>query len=151
MTKRNSLLETLFCLDLIPGLASTFPVDPLACMINALLVYYMLYQKRVFTMTQLASSASTYLISTVLTTLVLLSCYNWVDSFFTRYLGQFSQYHTLITAVIFSILTILVSRRSPRSPRFPTSPILPRSPRSPNMRSSQKSSSASRRDSRERS
>lgn len=95
-------------LDLIPGLASVFPVDPFACMMNALLIYYMLYKKRVFTLTQLASSASTYLISTVLTTLTLLSCYRGLDDLFNRHLGALIQYKTLITAVFFSILTILV-------------------------------------------
>ena len=45
-------------LDLFPGVASVFPVDPFACMLNAILIYYMLYKKRVFTLTQLASSSS---------------------------------------------------------------------------------------------
>lgn len=95
-------------LDLIPGLASVFPVDPFACMINALLVYYMLYKKRVFALTQLASSASTYLISMALTTLTLLSCYRGLDELFTKHLQGLIQYKTLITAVFFSVLTILV-------------------------------------------
>ena len=95
-------------LDLVPGLASVFPVDPFACMINAVLIYYMLYKKRLFTLTQFASSGSTYLVSTVLTTLVLLSSFPLLNTFMDRYLMALQQYKTLIMAVVFSIATILV-------------------------------------------
>ena len=95
-------------LDLIPGLAAVFPVDPFACMINALLIYYMLYKKRVFTLTQFASDSSTYLVSTVLTTLTLFSCFRAVEGFLNKYLSIFRDYKMLLMAVIFSALTILV-------------------------------------------
>ena len=95
-------------LDLVPGLASVFPVDPFACMVNAVLIYYMLYKKRLFTLTQFASSGSTYLVSTVLTTLILLSSFPLLNSFMDRYLLALQQYKTLIMAVVFSIATILV-------------------------------------------
>ena len=95
-------------LDLVPGLASVFPVDPFACMINAILIYYMLYKKRVFTLTQLASNSSTYLVSTVLTGLILLSCYSGISNIFDRYFAQFLEYKTLLTAFVFSVMTILV-------------------------------------------
>ena len=95
-------------LDLIPGLAAVFPVDPFACMINALLIYYMLYRKRVFTLTQFASDSSTYLVSTVLTTLILFSGFRSVERFLDKYLSRFQDYKMLLMAVIFSLLTILV-------------------------------------------
>ena len=95
-------------LDLFPGVASVFPVDPFACMLNAILIYYMLYKKRVFTLTQLASSGSTYLVSTVLTGLTLLSSYAGISSIFDRYFAAFKQYKTLVIAILFSVLTILV-------------------------------------------
>jgi len=95
-------------LDLFPGVASVFPVDPFACMMNAILIYYMLYKKRVFTLTQLASSGSTYLVSTVLTGLTLLSSYAGISSIFDRYFAAFKQYKTLVIAILFSVLTILV-------------------------------------------
>ena len=95
-------------LDMIPGIASVFPVDPFACMINAMLVYYMLYKKRVFTLTQFASDASTHLVSITLTTLVLLSSYRFVNELLNTYLAQFAEYNALLMTVIFSILTILV-------------------------------------------
>jgi len=95
-------------LDLIPGIASVFPVDPFACMVNAILVYYMLYKKRVFTLTQFASDASTHLVSIILTTLILLSGYRSVDALLTRTLSAYADYIPLLMAVTFSILTILV-------------------------------------------
>lgn len=95
-------------LDLFPGVASIFPVDPFACMLNAILIYYMLYKKRVFTLTQLASSGSTYLVSTVLTGLTLLSSYSGISRIFDHYFAAFQQYKTLIIAILFSVLTILV-------------------------------------------
>lgn len=95
-------------LDLVPGLASVFPVDPFACMINALLIYYMLYKKRVFTLTQFASSSSTYLVSTVLTALILLSCFSGINNFFDQNFSAFQEYKTLLTAIFFSVMTILV-------------------------------------------
>ena len=95
-------------LDLFPGIASVFPVDPFACMLNAILIYYMLYKKRVFTLTQLASSSSTYLVSTVLTTLILLSAYSGISNLFDRVLPDLGEYKTLLTAVVFSVITILV-------------------------------------------
>ena len=95
-------------LDLFPGVASVFPVDPFACMLNAILIYYMLYKKRVFTLTQLASNSSTYLVSTVLTGLTLLSSYSGISRIFDHYFDAFQQYKTLIIAIFFSILTILV-------------------------------------------
>ena len=95
-------------LDLVPGFASVFPVDPFACMLNAVLIYYMLYKKRVFTLTQFASSGSTYLVSTVLTGLILISCYSGINSIFDRYFVEFMEYKTLLTAIVFSVMTILV-------------------------------------------
>ena len=69
---------------------------------------YMLYKKRVFTLTQLASNSSTYLVSTVLTGLTLLSSYSGISRFFDRYFAAFQQYKTLVIAILFSVLTILV-------------------------------------------
>lgn len=95
-------------LDLFPSVAAVFPVDPFACMLNAILIYYMLYKKRVFTLTQLASNSSTYLVSTVLTGLTLLSSYSGISAIFDRYFFAFQQYKTLLIAIFFSVLTILV-------------------------------------------
>ena len=95
-------------LDLVPSLASVFPVDPFACMLNAILIYYMLYKKRVFALTQLASSSSTYLVSTVLTGLILITCYPAISNTIDLYFTMLQEYKTLLTAFLFSLLTILV-------------------------------------------
>lgn len=95
-------------LDCVPGLSEVFPVDPFACMINAILVYYMLYKKRVFTMTQLASSSSNYFVSTILTAMVLTFFYQRIDVIFNTYFVAYKDYQTLITSILFSFLTILV-------------------------------------------
>lgn len=95
-------------LDCVPGLSEVFPVDPFACMINAILIYYMLYKKRVFAMTQLASSSSNYFVSTLLTAMVLTFFYQRINILFDTYLGAYNEYQTLITSILFSFLTILV-------------------------------------------
>ena len=102
------LMFAAMLLDLVPGLATVFPVDPFACMINAILIYHMLCKKRVFTLTQFASDSSTYLVSTVLTTLILLSGFRTVEAFLDTYLSGLRDYKMLLMAVIFSIMTIVV-------------------------------------------
>lgn len=95
-------------LDCVPGLSEVFPVDPFACMINAILIYYMLYKKRVFTLTQLASNSSNYFISTLLTAATLTFFYQKINTLFDTYLNVYKDYQTLITSIVFSFLTILV-------------------------------------------
>ena len=95
-------------LDCVPGLSEVFPVDPFACMINAILIYFMLYKKRVFKMTQLASSSSNYFISTLLTAMVLTFFYQRIDIIFNTHFSAYKEYQTLITSILFSFLTILV-------------------------------------------
>ena len=95
-------------LDLIPGLSSTFPVDPFACMLNAILIYYMLYKKHLFTLTQFASSGSTYLASSVLTGFIMISSFSGINRFLDKYFSQFQEYKTLLTAILFSVMTIFV-------------------------------------------
>lgn len=95
-------------LDCVPGLSEVFPVDPFACMINAILIYYMLFKKRVFTLTQLASSSSNYFVSTLLTATILTFFYQRINDIFDTYLGAYKNYQTLITSIVFSFLTIMV-------------------------------------------
>ena len=95
-------------LDCVPGLSEVFPVDPFACMINAILIYYMLFKKRVFTLTQLASSSSNYFVSTLLTAMILTFFYQNINNIFNTYLGAYKDYQTLITSIVFSFLTIMV-------------------------------------------
>lgn len=94
-------------LEIIPGLSAIFPLDPFSCMVNAILLYYMLYKKRVFTLTQFASSGSTYLVSTVITSLILASCFPIFNAFYKTYFPALLAYESIVTAIIFSIVTIL--------------------------------------------
>ena len=95
-------------LDLIPGFSTSFPVDPFACMLNAILIYYMLYKKHLFTLTQFASNGSNYLVSTVLTGFILLSSFSGINAVIDQYFSQFQEYKTLLTAILFSIMTVVV-------------------------------------------
>ena len=95
-------------LDLIPGFSTSFPVDPFACMLNAILIYYMLYKKRLFTLTHFASSGSNYLISTVLTGFILLSSFSGISKIIDQYFTESQEYKTLLTAILFSIMTVVV-------------------------------------------
>ena len=95
-------------LDLIPGFSTSFPVDPFSCMINAMLIYYMLYKKHLFTLTQFASNGSNYLVSTVLTAFIMLSSFSGINSVIDQYFTPFQEYKTLLTAILFSIMSILV-------------------------------------------
>ena len=94
-------------LEIIPGLSAIFPLDPFSCMVNAILLYYMLYKKRVFTLTQFASSGSTYFISTILTSIILSSCFPLFDRIYEVYFYNYLQYESIFTALIFSFITIL--------------------------------------------
>ena len=93
--------------DAIPFMSS-LPNDTFACMINAILVYYSLYKKRLIPMTQLASNSSTYLVSATLTTLILMSSYNFIDRLYDNLFGAFTDVKTLVIAVLFSVFTIIV-------------------------------------------
>ena len=102
------IMCTAILLDLIPGLSALFPVDPFACMLNAILIYYMLYKKRVFTLTQFAANGSTYLVSTVLTGVILITSFPAINQIFDKHFFQFAEYQTLIMVITFSFLTIII-------------------------------------------
>lgn len=95
-------------LDTLPGFSAIFPWDPFACMINAILIYYMLYKKHVFKLTQLSFTGSTYLVSTVLTGLILVSYFNSINYVFDTYLNLSQNYKTAITTIAFSFITIII-------------------------------------------
>ena len=92
---------------IIPGLSEVFLLDPFSCMVNAILLYYMLYKKRVFTLQQFASSGSTYLVSTLLTSIILATCFPIFNNFYKTYFPNYLQHESIVTAIIFSFITIL--------------------------------------------
>jgi len=95
-------------MECIPGVSELFPLDQLACMINAVLIYYVLYKRRVFALTQLTSNGSTYLISVVLTSAILAAAFTPLELFFTRHFFKFLEYQPVIMTMIISFVTILV-------------------------------------------
>lgn len=103
-----AIMFTAILIDLIPGLSSKFPVDPFACMLDAILIYYMLYKKHLFTLTQFASNGSTYLVSTVLTGFIGIASFSGINRFIHTYFTRSQEYKTLLTAILFSVMTIVV-------------------------------------------
>ncbi|MEA4921446.1 MAG: diguanylate cyclase [Clostridiaceae bacterium] len=93
--------------DVIPSLGS-FPTDTLVCGINSICVYYTLYKKRLIPLSRIASNSSTYLLSAVFTTLLLVVSYPSIDSFYNDNFTAFANYKTLVYAIIFSVMTAIV-------------------------------------------
>lgn len=94
-------------LDVFPFFVS-LPNDTLVCGINAFFLYYALYRRRLITLTHIASNSSSYLLSAVFTTLILIASFSSVDKFYNAYLSTFSEYKTIVVAVGFSLLTMAV-------------------------------------------
>ncbi|MFR1808445.1 MAG: HD domain-containing phosphohydrolase [Pygmaiobacter massiliensis] len=94
-------------LDVFPIFVS-LPNDTLVCGINALFLYYALYRRRLITLTHIASNSSSYLLSAIFTTLILIASFSGVDQFYNQYLGAFAEYKTIVVAVGFSLLTMAV-------------------------------------------
>lgn len=93
--------------DMIPTM-STLPNDTMACMLNAICMYYALYKKRLFRLTQLASRGPTYLISGIVTAGMLLPVFDKIESFFSVSFPEFSRYTGLIAAAVFALCMLLV-------------------------------------------
>ena len=91
----------------IPGFKSV-PTDAIACIINALLLYYALYRNRLVTLVHMTSSSPTFLISGIFTTTILGTTYNWVERLYERVFPLFLRYKTVVIAVVFSLMTITV-------------------------------------------
>lgn len=86
----------------------TLPLDTLSVSIHAVCIYYALYKKRFYALSQITSKGSTYLISVIITTLILVNLFNDVDRFFGAFLGQYAQYRSMAIAILFSLLAILI-------------------------------------------
>ena len=95
------------CAAVLPQMVS-LPIDTLSCGINAVCLYYALYKKRLISLTQMASSGSSYLIAAVFTTICLVASYSAIENFFSVNFSQFGEQKTIIIAVVFSLLTMLV-------------------------------------------
>ncbi len=94
-------------LDLVPSLGS-IPTDSFACTFNAFCIYYALYKKRVYALSQITSKGATYLISAVLTTVLLVTSYQIIDQFLAATFAQAPFNRSMFIAILFSLLGILI-------------------------------------------
>lgn len=69
-------------LNTIPSLTS-WPTDTLACAINAGCIYYAFYKKRFYALSQMTSKGSMYILSLLVTALLLSSLYDPMETFLT--------------------------------------------------------------------
>ncbi len=92
---------------IIPG-ADSFPVDPLAAGINAVLLFYILYKKRLITFKMMTSRGPLYLFSSVIMTIILTLLYGPFEQAFDRYFPDFIKAKPMVYAVLLSLTTILV-------------------------------------------
>ena len=95
-------------LECIPGISELLPLDQLACMINAVIIYYTLYKRRMFSLTQLTSNGSNYLMSTVLTCILLTASSKTITDFFDTHFRGFPKYQGIIMTLIISFVTVLI-------------------------------------------
>lgn len=94
--------------ECIPVISEIIPLDQFACLINAIILYYTLYRQHIFSLTQLTSSGSTYLVSTVLTSLILASAFQPLSRFLKKYFASYANYHNIAVTMLVSVITILV-------------------------------------------
>ncbi|MEI7885151.1 MAG: HD domain-containing phosphohydrolase [Clostridia bacterium] len=93
--------------DLIPGVSST-SIDTLAGILNAGLLFYALYKRRLFNMTLLASRSTTYVIAGTFVALIFAYFIKPFESFIEKDFYQFYSYKTLIIAISFTLVTLIV-------------------------------------------
>ena len=91
----------------LPG-AGSLPVDPLACGINAMFLFYALHKKRLITLRMVASRGPMYLAAAIVTTMLLAAVYPWLDDFYRRTFPQYVEQQTIVVAVVVSLLTMLI-------------------------------------------
>ena len=86
----------------------SLPVDTFSCGVNAVCLYYALYKKRIIRLQGIASNGPAYLISAVLTTLLLVAGYRPLERFYEENFPAYHQYEVIIFAVGFSVVTMVV-------------------------------------------
>lgn len=91
----------------IPGFGS-FPVDPLACGINALFVFYTLHRKHLITFRMVTGRGPMYLAAAVLTTIILAMVYSGLDRMYRQNFPEYLSQQTIVISVLVSLLTVLV-------------------------------------------
>jgi len=93
--------------DIIPAIGR-FPTDTLSGIINALLLFYALYKKRLFKMTLLVSRGTVFVLTAVLTSALFASTLPSIEAFILQAFPQFSGQVTMIIAVTYALFTIFI-------------------------------------------
>ncbi|HOF94077.1 MAG TPA: diguanylate cyclase [Clostridia bacterium] len=95
--------------DIIPiSFIGSLPLDTLATSVNAVFIYYALYKKRMYALSQITSRGSSYLVSVLLTTLVLIYSFNPVNKLFVRYFGAYLHYQAIAVSILYAIMSIAI-------------------------------------------
>lgn len=86
----------------------SLPTDTLGCAINAVFIYYAFYKKRFYALSQMASKGSMYVISIILTALLISSFYRSIDRMVAEHMKNSSFNMTLIITVVCSAVAIVL-------------------------------------------
>ena len=85
-----------------------FPVDILAGVFNAVLMFYTLYSGHVFKLTLLVSRANCYALSMVVSVLVFFNLAQEINRFLQENVRALAQYHVIIAAVLIMLLALVI-------------------------------------------
>ena len=91
----------------IPAIGS-FPVDPLACGVNALFLFYALYKKRMITFKMVASRGPMYLSAVIMMTTLMVVTYPSLESAYDRWFQGYASQKPIVFAVLLSVVTVIV-------------------------------------------
>ncbi len=95
------------CLIALPMFAM-FPMDILAGVVNAICLFYMLYQRRLFKLTLLASRRSCYLLSVVFTFISFGYLLKPIQRLIANHLSMLQNYSVLVIALLYAVSTMMV-------------------------------------------
>jgi len=93
--------------SMMPAFGS-FPVDPLACGVNALFLFYALYKKRLITFKMITSRGPMYLSAVIIMTTVMTLSYPSLQSAYNQLFPEYVDQKPIVFAVLLSVLTVLV-------------------------------------------
>lgn len=85
-----------------------FPVDILAGVFNAVLMFYTLYSGHVFRLTLLASRANCYVVAMAISVLVFFNLAQEMNRFLQQNVNILAQYHVIIVAVLIMLLALAI-------------------------------------------
>ncbi len=85
----------------------SFPIDPLACGINAILLFYALYRRRLITLRMVTGRAPVYLAAVVWTFLLVVLSHPLFNRLYAQYFPNYPEHQMLVMATLASVTTVL--------------------------------------------